>query len=146
MIYLLSFLIGIPSPVFFFFFNAEAWTISTVLLTDAKPLGIAVCVASGQLVGYNICYFKGPWLLERLPGLAKRLETMDIKKYRNISYGALFMGALVSFPPTLFFTLLRKRFHYHYGLWLTILFVCRMARFCLLALLPQTFASYFVQK
>jgi membrane protein YqaA with SNARE-associated domain len=145
LIYLLSFLLGVPSPLFLFL-NAEAWTISSVLLSDAHPFGVAVCVAAGQLTGYTVCYFNGPWLLDRIPSLARRINALQVESYRNASYGALFVGAIVGFPPTLFFTFLRKRFNYRFVLYFGLVFVARLIRFSVLAFLPQTFAAYFVKK
>ncbi len=128
------------------FLNAEAWTITTVLLTDAHPLAVAVCVSAGQLTGYTFCYFNGPWLLDRIPSLARRINAIEVQRYRNASYGALFVGAIVGFPPTLFFTFLRRRFHYRFALYFTLVFAARLIRFSILAFLPQTFAAYFVKK
>ena len=138
----MSFLLGIPSPVFMFL-NAEAWTITTVLLSDAQPLGVALMVALGQCVGYTLVYFNGPWLVARLPKLEARLKAFDFERYRHASYAMLFLGCVAVFPPALLFTLLSRQLGFRYPFYLAVIMAGRCARFTILALLPQTFAAWF---
>jgi membrane protein YqaA with SNARE-associated domain len=140
-IYLLSFLLGIPSPVLMFL-NAEAWTVSSVLLSEAHPLGIGACVALGQSVGYSIVYFNGPWILAKIPRLQQRLDRFDVARYEKLGYLGILVGSLLNFPPPLLFTLLRRQLRFRFALYLATIIVSRTARFCILATLPEVFATW----
>lgn len=147
MIYVSSFFFAIPSPLFFFFFNAEVWTVTMVLTTDASPLGIAACVAAGQLVGYHLVFFKGPWLLDRFPFLRRRLEKLDASRYEKLGYLGLITGGILNFPPAIGLTFLRVPLRFRYVIWLPLVIISRFGRFAIIASLPDVFADVFkVQK
>lgn len=142
MVYLLSFLIGIPSPVLFFFFNAEVWTVTAVLTTDAHPLLIAACVAGGQMVGYHAVFFKGPWLLDRLPFLRRRMEKLDASRYERLGYLGILTGGILNFPPAIGLTFLRVPLRFRYVVWLPLVLISRFGRFAIIASLPDFFADW----
>lgn len=142
MVYLLSFLIGIPSPVFLFL-NAEVWTVTAVLTSDAKPLLVGTCVGLGQIVGYLIVFFRGPWLLDRIPRLRERMAKVDIGRYEALGYVGIVTGSLLQFPPAIALTFLRVPLRFRFVIWFPVVVFSRLARFIIIASLPDVFADFF---
>jgi len=123
--------------------NAEAWVITNTLLKTGQPVPLALCAAAAQVVSYSVIYFQGPRLLDLWPSVREKLELFDASKYAGWTYGALFLGGTIGFPPTLFFAFLRRQLGFRFPLFLALITAARVIRFLVLASLPALFARYF---
>jgi membrane protein YqaA with SNARE-associated domain len=141
MLYLLTFLWSIPSPIVWVM-NAEAWTIIQAS-KGADPLLLATFATLGQTVCFVSLFYGGEWVLRRLPRLRAKLEKFDVEKYRSWSYLALGLASVAGVPPLVLMALLAKTLHYRFPVFLFFTVVGRFARFLVLAFAPDTFRAMF---
>ena len=142
MIYLLTFLWCLPSPILWIF-NAEAWIVGHAAVGVDFPLVLALMATISQSVTFSLLFWGGDALLRRFPRIRARVERIDVSRYRGAGYGALGVAAVVGLPPLTLLALVARTFNYRFAFFLSFCLVGRLGRFGILALAPDTFRQIF---
>ncbi len=140
MIYLLVLLLVIPSPIFIVF-NSEV--IAVVLGLKGHPFWlVALCLATGQTIGFSLLYFFGRWFCDRWQALAKKLDSFNLSRFKEKSDYFLCAGALTGLPPLNVMSILAPKVGVPFYKISMITFSFRLLRYLILAGIPQFFAPY----
>lgn len=142
MIYLLTFLWCLPSPIVWIL-NAEAWVVGHAASGVEYPIALAICAAAAQVVTFTTLFLGGELVLRKLPRLRGRLEKFDIERYRGAGYLILGAAAILGFPPLVLLALVARTLHYRFSIFLAVCLAGRVGRFAVLALAPDTFRQIF---
>src|SRR5437763_8897546 len=133
MIYVLTVLWCIPSPVLWFL-NAEAWVIGHAAAGVEFPLVLATCAAAGQVATFSALYFGGDAILKRVPRLRAKLERFDVERYRAAGYPILVAAAVIGLPPLVLLAVVARTLHYRFVPFLVLCVSGRVLRFAVLAM------------
>jgi membrane protein YqaA with SNARE-associated domain len=142
MIYLLTFLWCLPSPILWFF-NAEAWVVGHAAAGVDSPLALAVLATLSQSLTFSFLYCGGDLVLRRFPKIRRKVERFDVSRYQAAGYSTLGAAAFLGLPPLVLLSLLARTFRYRFVPFLTLCLLGRLGRFGALALAPETFRQIF---
>jgi membrane protein YqaA with SNARE-associated domain len=138
--YLLVVFATIPSPMVSF---AEPWIILIGLNGERVWWVVGLCMALGQTIGFAGFYLFGDAIVGRIPRLRRKLDTMDVAKFREKAPVFLVVGSIVGLPPHFAQCTVSPLVGIPFWRLMAVTWAGRSIRFCTLAGLPTVFADLF---
>ena len=100
MLYLLTFLLAIPSGVFWFL-NAEVLVVTQVTQGGGAPWLVALLTTLGQFIGYSTLYLFADRVLTRVAFIRRAVARAHLRTPGWGTYLAFTTGGLSGLPPLL---------------------------------------------
>ena len=138
--YVLAVVATIPSPLISF---AEPWAILIGLNGERVWWVAGMCIALGQTIGFAGFYLFGDAIVGRIPRLRRKLDTLDVNKWRERAPFFLVLGSVTGFPPHFAQCTVSPLVGIPFWRLMAITWVGRSIRFCVLAGMPVVFADMF---
>ena len=142
MFWIATFALAIPSPLIVVI-SSEAWAVFIGLTGTRHWLPLAAALALGQCVLYSLLYIFGRRLLPRFPRLQRKLDQIDIERFRRQSAIWVALGAVFGLPPLTALSvaapMVRMRFAHFYF----VALAGRFVRFSILAAAAGAFGDLF---
>lgn len=100
MLYLITFLLALPSGVFWFV-NAEVMVVTQVTQHDAVPWLVALLTTFGQFIGYSALFLFADKVLARAAFVRRAVAKAHLRTPGWGTYAVFATGGLMGLPPLL---------------------------------------------
>ena len=140
MVYLWIALVVIPSPVIIII-SSEAIAILWSL-KGYNPILIALSLALGQTVGFSLITLFGERLGAKWAWVRKRLDGVDLERYRRFAPRLVAWSAFVGIPPVNVTCLAAGAVKTRLWTLIPLLIIGRFARYWIVASVPELFSDY----
>jgi membrane protein YqaA with SNARE-associated domain len=139
MIYLIMTAVAIVSPVLAI---AEPIAVIGGLSSKVSWWLLAICLASGQCIGFTIFYFFGQRIIARWQWLARKFERVSLDEYAHRRNLFTFLAAAFGMPPATALALAGPLYEPRFRVLISITFFGRLSRFLVVAGAATIFVDY----
>ncbi|MBV69882.1 MAG: hypothetical protein CMH52_00910 [Myxococcales bacterium] len=130
MTYLIITALAIMSPVLAI---AEPIAVIAGLSTKVEWWLVALCLASGQTIGFTLMYFFGEFFLAKWTWLAQKLRRVNVEEYAHKRQLFTSFASLFGMPPLTALALAGPLYEPRFSGFISLVFTCRFARFLVFA-------------
>ncbi|MEE2757551.1 MAG: hypothetical protein VYA30_12925 [Myxococcota bacterium] len=130
MTYLIITALAVISPVLAI---AEPIAVIAGLSTKVEWWLVALCLATGQTIGFTLMYFFGEFFLAKWTWLSQKLRRVNVAEYAHKRQFFTSLASLFGVPPLTALALAGPLYEPRFGGFISLVFGCRLTRFLVFA-------------